>query len=90
MFQNQTLDEMGGAQAFLRRISVLLTPEAVSRLGIKWYAATNKGSLASLLHGIVIVTNFDDYAEFYDKMRGVDPKKENYFVFFTCTSQHAA
>ena len=77
VFQNQTLDEIGGAQAFLRRISVLLTPEAVSRLEIKWYAAANKGSVASMLCGILIATNFDDYAEIYDNLRAVDPKKEN-------------
>ena len=45
VFQNQTLEEMSGAQAFLRRISVSLTPEALSRLGINCYAATKKGSL---------------------------------------------
>ena len=76
VFQNQTLDEMGCVQAFLRRITVLQTPEAVSRLGIKWYVATNKGSLASMLRGIMMATNFDGYAEIDDKMEAVDPKRE--------------
>ena len=90
LFQNQTLDEMG-AQAFLCRISVLLKPEAVSRLGIKWYAATDKGSLASMLCCIVTATNFDGYAEIYNKTRAVDPKRENHILrSFSRTSQHAA
>ena len=34
-----------------------MTPEAVSRLGAKWYAATNKGGLGSILRGIVKTKN---------------------------------
>ena len=68
VFQSQTLDEMGCAQSFLRRIAVLLKPEAVARLGSKWYAATDKGSLASMLRGIVIASNFEGFGEIYDKM----------------------
>ena len=56
VFQNKTLDEMGGAQAFLRRISVSLTPEAVSSIGIKRYAATNKG-LTNNFRGLVMGTD---------------------------------
>ena len=50
-----------------------MTPEAVSRLGAKWYAATNKGGLGSILRGIVKTKKFDGYGEMYDRMR---PKAE--------------
>ena len=30
-----------------------------------------------MLHCIVMATNFEGYAEIYDKMRAVNPKKEN-------------
>ena len=90
VFQNQTLNEMGGTQSFLRRISVLRTPEAVARLGNRWYAATNKGSLASMPRGIVIASNFEGHGEIYDKMRAVNPKQETSILRrFTRTSQLA-
>ena len=44
-----------------------------------------------MLCGTVMAANFDGYAEIYDKMRAVDPKKENHILRrFTRTSQHAA
>ena len=68
----------------------MLTPQEVARLGNKWYAATNKGIIASILRGIVIANNLDGYCEIYDKMRAVEPKQGSAIVHsFTRTSQHA-
>ena len=67
-----------------------MTPEAVSRLGAKWYVATNKGCLGSILHGIVKTQNFDGYGEIYDRMRMVKPNaEEDILRRFTRTSSHA-
>ena len=68
-----------------------MMPEAVSRLGAKWYAATNEGCLASILRCIVKTQNFDGYGEVYDRMRMVEPKaEEDILCCFTRTSSHAA
>ena len=69
----------------------MMTPEAVSRIGDKRYAATNKGALGSILRGIVKAQNIDGYGEIYDKMRMVEPKAEEEILRrFTRTSSHAA
>ena len=49
VFQNQTLNEMGGSHAFLCLISGMITPECVSRIGDHWYAATKRSALGSIL-----------------------------------------
>ena len=61
----------GLLSSFLRRVSTFMMPEAVSKLGAKWYAATNMGGLGSILRGIVKTQNFDGYGEIYDRMRMV-------------------
>ena len=77
VFQNQTLNEMDGSHAFLRRISGMITPECVSRIGDHWYAATKRSALGSILRCTVKVQNIDGYGEIYDKMRIVEPKAED-------------
>ena len=56
---------MGGSQSFLGRISGMMTPEAVSRIGVKWYAATSR-----ILRSIVKAQNIDGYGEIYDDADG--------------------
>ena len=91
VFQNQTLNEMGGSHAFLRRISGMITPECVSRIGDHWYAATKRSALGSILRGTLKVQNIDGYGEIYDKMRIVEPKAEDDILRrFMRTSTHAA
>ena len=53
VFQNQTLNQMGGSHAFLRRNSGMITPECVSRIGDHWYAATKRSALGSILRSTV-------------------------------------
>ena len=50
-----------------------MTPEAVFRLGAKWYAATNKGCLGSFLRCIVKTQNFDGYGKIYERILMVEP-----------------
>ena len=77
MFQNQNLNEMGGSHAFLRRISGMITPECVPRIGDHWYAATKRSVLGNILRGTVKAQNKNGYGEIYNKMRIVEPKAED-------------
>ena len=91
VFENQNLNEMGGSHAFLRRISGMITPECVSRIGDNWYAATKRSALGSILRGTVKVQNIDGYCEIYDRFRIVEPKAEDDILCrCMCTSSHAA
>ena len=76
VFQNQNLLEMGGSQSFLRRISGMMKPEAVSRIGDEWHAATNMGALGSILRCIVKAQNIDGYGEIYYMMQMVESKAD--------------
>ena len=79
------------AHAFLRRISGMITPECVCRIGDHWYAAIKRSALGSILRGTVKAQNIDGYREIYDKMRIVEPKAEdNILRRFMRTSSHAA
>ena len=79
------------AHAFLRRISGMITPECVSRIGDYWYAATKRSTLGSILRGRVKAQNIDGYDEIYNKMRIVEPKAEDDILCrFMRTSSHAA
>ena len=85
VFQNQNLNEMGGSHSFLRRISGMITPECMSRIGDHLYAATKRRALGSILRGTVKAQNIDGYCEIYDKMLIVEPKAEEKFFTASCS-----
>ena len=68
----------------------MITPEDVSRISSKWYAAVNKGSLGTMLRAAVLTGNIGGYGSIYDQMRAVEPNHEaNIIQRFTRTGQHA-
>ena len=89
VFRNQSLAEFG-PHAFMRRITNMITPEVISRIDNKWYAAVNKGSLGSMLRAAVLTCDIGCYGAIYDQMRAVEPKHEADIIRrFTRTGQHA-
>ena len=74
----------------MRCITNMITAEVISRIGNKWYAAVNKGSLGSILRVAVISDNICCYGLIYDQMRAVGPKNEADIILpFTRPGQHA-
>ena len=89
-FNNQSLKELG-TMAFMRKMTLVLTPEIISRLGNKWYSAVNKPFVCGMLRNMVLNYNYEGYAAIYDKMRAVEPRQEgNIATRFLRTGQHAA
>ena len=56
--------------------SCTASPEVISRIGNKGYAAVNKGSLGSMLRAAVLTGNIGGYGAISDQMRAVEPKYE--------------
>ena len=65
-----------GINALMRRITSMTTPEVISRICNKGYAAVNKGSLGSMLRAAVLTGNIGGYGAISDQMRAVEPKYE--------------
>ena len=65
VFRIQGLTE-SGSNAFMCRITNMITPKAISRIGNKWYAAVNKGNLGSMLRTALLTGNISDYYIIYD------------------------
>ena len=77
--------------AFMRRMTLLVTPEIIARIGNKWYSAVNKPYVTSMLRSLVMCINYEGYGPIYDMMRAIDSKEEGAIATrFLRTGQHAA
>ena len=77
--------------AFMHRMTLLVTPEIIARIGIKWYSAVNKQYVASMLRSLVMCINYESYPAIYDKLRAINAREKIAIATrFLRTEQHAA
>ena len=77
-------------QGFIRKVSPLAIPELIARLGIRWYAGSNKGQAASVVRTLVISDDIHGMASNYDALQQRCPTAETAAVARLLRSgQHA-
>ena len=79
--------------SFLRRVTPLLIPELISRLGNKWHGAHNRSIAANMLRHVVLAEDIDQMGSsgLYDRLASAYPKEERMVLTrILRTGQHAA
>lgn len=75
----------------IRRLTKNLTPEVISRTGVRWHNAHNQGPIVSVIRNFIITRELEDDADSYETMRMKTPLAEKDIVRrFLRTGQHAA